>query len=377
MNIVSISPYPPRKDGLARYTKQLGAQLKRDGNTVSAIDSGSVRFSPKALRALYHRLHELHPDIVHVQYTVAAFGLAALALWPLLRLARKRMGFRVIVTLHEVKRETALLGSFGAWYIGRIAELADGITVHTHEAAKLLNQRCQVPRRKIQYVPHPLYTYQKNGADEGVWRNDLGLGKQRIVLCFGYIHIDKGIDHLIRAFALAKKADNSLDDVLLVIAGSVRTRDVGLFKLFEKKDHDYEATLRRLVITLSLTDNVRFVAYVPDDQVAGCFQAATCVVLPYTNLEQSGVLNIALGFGTPVIASKLGGLGETLAGTIALVPPADDIALARKLGAFLTDAKLRKTVVASYMAITQARTVPVVATQLETLYQNVLKQGRA
>jgi glycosyltransferase involved in cell wall biosynthesis len=377
MNIVFISPYPPRKDGLARYTKQLAEQFEHDGHAVTAIDSDSIRFSLQAMRALYRRLQEFQPDVVHVQYTIAAFGLTALPLWSTLRLARKRLGFRLVVTLHEVKRETALLGPLGRLYISRIARLADRITVHTREASTLLTQRCQVPRNKIYFIPHPLYAYEKTGTTVSAWRKELGLGKQRIVLCFGYIHVDKGIDYLIRALALAKQADKSLDDVMLVIAGSVRIRNAGPFKLFEKKDHDYEAKLRKLVVELNLSDSVRFAPYIPDNQVANCFQAATCVVLPYTNLEQSGVLNIALGCRTPIIASKLGGLSETLAGTVALVPPADDASLARKLGVFLTDPAVRKSLVASYKDVIATRTVSVVTTEFEALYQKVLKQGRA
>jgi glycosyltransferase involved in cell wall biosynthesis len=197
-----------------------------------------------------------------------------------------------------------------------------------------------------------------------------------VVLLFGYIHIDKGIEHLIAAFALARAKDKKVADAVLVIAGSVRRRKPGLFTWFEHKDRMYERRLHWLVRHLGIEQHVMFVPYVPDADVAAWFNAASCVVLPYTNLEQSGVLNIALGCKTPVIASRLGGLGETLAGTPALVPPGDGKPLARKLIQLLTDPTARTAITHTYPAITAARTVPVVTTQLEALYRTLKKEGR-
>jgi glycosyltransferase involved in cell wall biosynthesis len=376
MNIVFISPYPPLKDGLAGYTKQLVLQMRLDGHDVGVIASSpsssqiDVGMSPRKLLGVCRYLQKRRPDVVHVQYTIPAFGLTAFPMWALLWLMRCKLGFRLVITFHEVKRETMLLGKAGAMYMRLAASVADHITVHTKEAVSLLQSRCYVPRNKISYITHPLYIYKQAAGGMQDFRRKHNLVGKRVVLFFGYIHIDKGVDHLISAFAQAKKADKNLDDAVLVVAGSVRARDPGLFKLFEKKDHDYEAKLHTMVDELGIASSVRFVPYVPDADVAGLFKLAHCVVLPYTNLEQSGVLNIALGSMTPIIASNLGGLGETLAGTQALVPAANDAALAKKIGTFFSaDDAVRKSVTGSYKTIVAVRTVPVIVSELVKVYQ--------
>ncbi len=375
MNIVYISPYPPLKDGLAGYTRQFVEVLRAKGHDVGVI-STNADGSPAGARVghrggLMAYLAARRPDIVHVQYTIPAYGLQAFGMWLALRRARRQLGFALIVTFHEVARETALLGVAGALYIRAVAVLADHVTVHTREAARLLQARCQVPAGKISCVPHPLYIYDKAAGNVAALRTAHSLRRKRVVLFFGYIHVDKGIDHLVRAFAAARAADKRLADTVLVIAGSVRVRPPGLFKLFERKDRRYESLVHALVEELGLRDHVRFVPYVPDADVASWFAMASCVVLPYTNLEQSGVLNIALGCKTPIIASRLGGLGETLAGTQALVPPANDAALAKKLRSYLTKPEVPRSVVAAYAQICASREVGVVTRQLAQLYASL------
>jgi glycosyltransferase involved in cell wall biosynthesis len=387
MNIVFVSPYPPLQDGLTRYTKQFATELRARGHHVGVISTAGrpneaenvgavLGLSPFKLCRVYRFIKQERPEIVHVQYTIPGLGLAALPLWFVLAHARRNLHTKTVVTFHEVKRETALLGALGAWYLRAVARSAEHVIVHTAEAAKLLTTRCGVPQAKISHLLHPLYVYEQTAGSVPALRKTHGLVGKRIVLFFGYIHIDKGIEHLIAGFALARAADKSLADAVLIIAGSVRTREPGLFKWFEHKDRAYEQRLHWLVRHLGIEAQVRFVPYVPDADVTAWFNAATCVVLPYTNLEQSGVLNIALACKTPIIASKLGGLGETLAGTPALVPPKGGEQLARKLCLLLTDAAAQKAITHTYPAITAARTVPVVTAQLEAIYTTIKKEGR-
>ena len=62
-----------------------------------------------------------------------------------------------------------------------------------------------------------------------------------------------------------------------------------------------------------LGDSVRFdAAYIPDDRVGLYFSAADAVVQPYVTATQSGVAQIAFGYGRPVITTDVGGLAETI-----------------------------------------------------------------
>ena len=52
--------------------------------------------------------------------------------------------------------------------------------------------------------------------------------------------------------------------------------------------------------------------YIPDDEVEALFRAADVTVLPYRSGTQSGVTHVAYALGSPVIATNVGGIGETV-----------------------------------------------------------------
>jgi glycosyltransferase involved in cell wall biosynthesis len=88
-----------------------------------------------------------------------------------------------------------------------------------------------------------------------------------------------------------------------------------------------------------ITPSVRlFPRFVPEAQVPAWFRRADLVVLPYREIDQSGVLFTALAFGKPLLLTSVGGFPEIAAtGAAELVPPGDPDALARTLGTLLAD----------------------------------------
>jgi glycosyltransferase involved in cell wall biosynthesis len=52
--------------------------------------------------------------------------------------------------------------------------------------------------------------------------------------------------------------------------------------------------------------------YIGDTEVPLYFSAADLVALPYTRASQSGVAHIAMAYGLPIIATRVGGLVEGL-----------------------------------------------------------------
>jgi glycosyltransferase involved in cell wall biosynthesis len=97
---------------------------------------------------------------------------------------------------------------------------------------------------------------------------------------------------------------------------------------FYESREPYDDHVRRLGLG---GDAVRFVDhYVPDGEVGVYFAAADVVVLPYTSATQSGVVQVAYGFGRPVITTAVGGLPEVVRDGVTglLIPPNDPRALA-------------------------------------------------
>jgi glycosyltransferase involved in cell wall biosynthesis len=92
--------------------------------------------------------------------------------------------------------------------------------------------------------------------------------------------------------------------------------------------------------------------FVSAGELAGAFRAASLVVLPYREIDQSGVLFTALAFGKPMLLTRVGGFPEVAAtGAAALVEPGDPDALAVELRALLGDpARLNRMAAASKAA---------------------------
>ena len=73
--------------------------------------------------------------------------------------------------------------------------------------------------------------------------------------------------------------------------------------------------------------NVRFVPrFIGDAELPAYFQRADLVVLPYREIDQSGVLFTALAFGKPLLLSDVGGFPEIAATGAARTVPAGDAA---------------------------------------------------
>src|SRR2546421_8779104 len=86
--------------------------------------------------------------------------------------------------------------------------------------------------------------------------------------------------------------------------------------------------------------NVRFVErFVTDAEIPAYFRRADLVVLPYRQIDQSGVLYTALAFGRPLVLSSVGGFTELAEEHDAarLVSPGDPQALAAAIRELLDD----------------------------------------
>ena len=70
--------------------------------------------------------------------------------------------------------------------------------------------------------------------------------------------------------------------------------------------------------------------YVPNEDLPQYFDLADAVVLPYIAATQSAVVQVAFGFGKPVITTRVGGLHEVVEDGVTglIVPPQDEQDLA-------------------------------------------------
>jgi len=337
VRILYVSLYPPARDGIGDYTAALAGAVRGEGHDVRVVSArplagapgevlGALPRSRRALRALLDRIDAWDPDVVHVQFAVATFGTRIPALARLMAALRARRA-TVVITLHEVTRDTASLRFAGRAVYRRLAALADRVVVHTEQSRAALTGPVGAAVEPV-VVAHPRRELPPATASASELRARHGLGSGTVLLSFGFIHVDKGLDDLVEALARLERRD-----VRLAVAGTVRRRQ-GVFRAFELRDRAHLRRVRRLIRRRALDVRVVFAGYVPEGEVRAWFELAAAAVLPYRRIEQSGVANLAAAAGTPVLASEVGGITE-IGDPRWRFPARDPERLAAVLGEFL------------------------------------------
>src|SRR4051812_9488259 len=166
MRILYVTPYPPARDGIGDYAERLLQAVRERGHEARVIGArpaggpaphevmAALPRAPLQRDALVQRIAGWRPDVVHVQFAIAAFGARLPALLGLLR-ALCPLDARVVVTLHEVTRDTASLRAPGRAVYRRVAAQGDLSLVHTRTALDELTGRIGVAPQCVALVPHP------------------------------------------------------------------------------------------------------------------------------------------------------------------------------------------------------------------------------
>ncbi len=316
MRVLMITPYPPQRDGIGDHSASVAARLVEAGDAVGVVTPAPLAGAPPEVltalgaRDLTARVRAFAPDVVHLQFAVAAFGPRAVGVPRALARMREATGARIVVTVHEATRDTALLRGPGRAPYRRIGEVADLVLAHTPAAVDALTGPIGVPTERVRLEPLAQRPLPAPTTDAESLRAAHGLGTDRILLAFGFIHVDKGLDDLVSAFSLMDRREpRATADVRIVVAGEVRRRR-GPLRAMEARDRAHLASVRRIVRATGLSGRVTFTGFVPEGHMAPWFDAATAVVLPYRRIEQSGVGGQAVAAGVPVVASTAGSLAD-------------------------------------------------------------------
>jgi glycosyltransferase involved in cell wall biosynthesis len=127
-------------------------------------------------------------------------------------------------------------------------------------------------------------------------------------------------------------------DYLLRAAAELRQRGIDI-QVELVGDGDAAADLRALAAELQITDRVRFLGWLPFNEVRAAMNRATMLVHPSTGLGDAvpTVIKEAMALGLPVVASQVAGIPELLdnGNCGMLVPPQDVDALANAITAML------------------------------------------
>ena len=250
-------------------------------------------------------------DVVHFQWlTVQPLDVH---LPPLALPAARRPP--LVLTAHDVLPREPRPGQLIAQR--RLYERVDAVVVHSEHGAARLRDELGIAAERVHAIPHGAFTHFAELSDPAPLPPELAAVDKPVVLCFGLMRPYKGIDVLLEAW-------QGIDDAELWVVGLPKM-DIGPLRA-------------------AAPPSVRFVPrFVVDREIPAYFRRADLVVLPYREIDQSGVLFTALAFGKPLLLSAVGGFPEVAAsGAAELVPPGDPAALHTALARLLADPAARE-----------------------------------
>lgn len=293
-----------------------------------------------SVRRLLRRIDALEPDVVHVQWLARP----ELDVRWLRRIARGRP---TILTAHNaMPRRTR---AYGAWR--EALTVVAHVVVHSRQALERLTE-FGIDREKIVRIPHAVFDSPSARAAEPPSGTTL--------LFFGLIRRYKGLDVLVSALPEIRRR---VPDARLVVAGDPL---------------EPIAPVKELAASLGVGEAVDWrLGFVPNDEVAPLVASAAAVVLPYREIESSGVLALAFGHGRPAVVSDLGAVGEAVRefGAGRAVPPEDPAALAAACAELLTDREELHRSYEGALAARAALTWEEAARAHEQLYEELLAAG--
>lgn len=274
------------------------------------------------MERLVRRLRRWRPDVIHFQW-VPLPAVDRFFLWRFRKIAP------LVLTVHDTEpfhgapsSRLQLIGLMSAF------KCFDHYIVHTQYSKEALVSQLMLPEERVTVIPHGVFTYYRelvSDVEESGQASQLA-GKKR-VLFFGVLKPYKGVDVLLEAFARLPEP----------VAKAAVLQIVGYPKM---PIEPLQSLAQRLGIESRVFWDLRFVE---EAELAVYFAQADVVVLPYRRIDQSGVLMVALAFGKPVVASRVGGFAETVEDGVHgfLVEPGNVETLAHALACILGDDALR------------------------------------
>jgi D-inositol-3-phosphate glycosyltransferase len=315
----------------------------------------------------FSRQEGLRYDVIHSHYWLS--GLAARGLrraWgaPIIQMFHTlgQMKNSVATTPQEWETERRIEGE------AEVMALADRLVAATPLERAQMVWLYGADAGKIAVVPCGVDLELFRPIPQAEAKEVLGVPFERCVILFvGRIEPLKGIDTLLRAIALfAPEMPCWRDELAVIIIGGAPGAGV------EQVNAEL-ARLERLRAELGIEDLVTFQGAEDQDTLAYYYSAAEMVVMP-SHYESFGMVALeAMACGTPVVASKVGGLAFNVQDgeTGFLVPHRDAEALAAKIRLLLKDKELRHRLGQQASRWAQRYGWPVIADQILDLYEQV------
>lgn len=316
VSIAFIGTYPPRRCGIATFTRDISAASSSASEVLPMIiavsDPGGQYEYPhevkyeirQGIKGDYARAAEFvnYSDVrlVSIQHEHGIFGGEDGAyILDLLTALRAP----AIATLHTVLKRPS---NSQRAIIQTMSRECARLVVMSEVAAELLKMSYGVNEKKLALIPHGIPEMAPRDPER--LKAKFGVSGQRMLLTFGLLGPNKGIETVIRALpaVLAK-----FPDVIYFVVGATHPMIV------RWHGEAYRTSLEREAERLGIRDHVVFRdQFVSDEELCNYLQAADLYVSPYQNEAQvtSGALSYAMGAGAAVVSTPYWHAEELLSG---------------------------------------------------------------
>ncbi len=340
-NVALIGNSLPRRCGIATFTTDLQQAVSKSaarvGTAVFAMtDHGHVYDYPPEVRLSiaddnrddYARAADVlnagNFDVACLQHEFGIFGgedgdhiLALLS----------RLKMPIVTTLHTVLAEPS---PGQRRVLNEIIDLSAKVVVMAEKGRTLLSEVYRVAAEKIEVVPHGIPDMPF--LEPAVSKAGLGFDGRSVILTFGLLSPNKGIEVMIDAMPLILK---SRPDAVYVILGATHPN------LVRDEGETYRESLVTRVNDLGIEDSVVFLdRFVDKATLLEFISMSDVYATPYLNEAQmtSGTLAYSFGLGKAVVSTPYWHAQELLAdGRGVLVPFGDPTAIGREIASLLTD----------------------------------------
>ena len=332
--IAVIGNYLPRQCGIATFTTDLCSAISAEYGAARLMalpvnDTESGYDYPARVRwslaqddvASYEEaaafLNFNNIDMVCLQHEYGIFGgVAGSHILHLLRALK----MPIVTTLHTVLREP---NPDQLQVMEQIAELSDRLIVMSELSSQFLQEIFKVPGSKIDMVPHGVPDLPF--LDPNFYKDRFGVEGKAVMLTFGLLSPNKGIENVIRAMPqILSKHSNAA----YMVAGATHPH------ILRREGERYRESLQALTKEMGVESQVIFQnRFVSPEEMVEYIGAADIYITPYRHEAQvvSGTLAYALGAGKAIISTPYWHAIELLdGGRGALVPFQDPNAIAQK-----------------------------------------------
>ncbi|RYL93722.1 glycosyltransferase family 4 protein [Sporolactobacillus sp. THM19-2] len=380
--VAYISTYLPQKCGIATYTYHLRQNVqkaRRDSldDPVVVIKDRHIHYPEdhffniaikRDCREDYIKaaeaLNKSSVSVVSLQHEFGIFGGEGGKY--ILELVR-RLKKPLVTTFHTVFRTPVPPYT----PIQReIADRSDRIIVMNHKAVGYLTRMFHLPASKISFIPHG--TPQPDLKGREGFREALGWTNRKVIMTFGFISRNKGIEAVLRALPDVVKR---VPDVLYVIAGQTHPN------VKRQEGESYRNFLKKIIRENRLEKHVLMIdEFMTEQDLVNYITACDLYITPYPGMEQitSGTLAYAVGLGRPVLTTPYRYAQDLLKGNEALFVPFNDQAgWSEKISVLLSKPALLKKYQNSIAHIGQIMSWPQVGKRYSQLFAESASRAHA